>query len=128
MAGRPKIDLDSVKDEIVQKYDSGQDYTDIATDYGVSGRTLKRRMQAWGVFRPKRLPKRKSKSDLLGSSDVRIFIGICWDRNLTDEEMQYVLNDNGWTLNTRTISNIRKDMGILQRVSAFQRQEGVSQL
>ena len=77
MAGRLKIDLDSVKDEIVQKYDSGQDYTDIATDYGVSGRTLKRRMQAWGVFRPKRLPKRKFKSDLLGSSDVRIFISIC---------------------------------------------------
>jgi hypothetical protein len=42
--------------------------------------------------------------------------------------MQYALNDKGWKLSPRTIANIRKDMGILRRVSAYQRQEGVSKL
>jgi transposase len=120
----PQFSLDEFKEEIISRYYRGEQYSKIAPDYKVSRRTLERRIQAWGI--QKRIAKRKSSSDPLGNPDVRIFIGICWDRNLTDKEIQYILNNNGWILNTRTISNIRKDIGILQRVSAFQRQEGVS--
>jgi transposase len=126
MTGRPKVDLDSFKDEIIAKYNGGQQCNDIAGEYGVSGRTLERRIQSWGIW--KRAPKRKSKNDLLGNPDVRIIIGICWDRNLSDEEMQNALADSDWHLSTRTIARIRKDMGILRRTSVFQRQQGVSHL
>jgi hypothetical protein len=126
MVGRPKSGLDLFKEEIVYRYYEGEQCSVIALDYKVSGRTLERRIKSWGIR--KRLPKRKSKTDLLGDPDVRIFIGICWDRNLSDQEMQYVLDSNGWKLTTRTIANIYRDMGILRRVSVFQRQEGVSQL
>jgi hypothetical protein len=111
MAGRPQSNLDNFKEEIVQRYENNEQPDDIGRDYEVSGRTLKHRLQSWGVR--KRLPKRKSKDDPLGDPNVRIFIGICWDRNLSNEEMQYALNDNGWKLSLRTIANIRKDMGIL---------------
>ena len=126
MVGRPKSGLDLFKEEILCRYHRGEQCNVIALDYGASGRTLERRIQSWGV--QKRLPKRKSKTDPLGDPEVRIFIGICWDRNLTDQEMQYVLESNSWKLTTQTIASIRKDISILQRVSVFQRQEGVSQL
>jgi hypothetical protein len=126
MVGRPKPGLDLFKEEILHRYHNREQCNIIAPDYSASGCTLERRIQSWGVR--KRLPKRKSKTDLLGDSEVRVFIGIYWDRNLTDQEMQYILDSNSWKLTTRTIANIRKDIGILQRVSVFQQQEGVSQL
>jgi hypothetical protein len=124
MAGRPQCILD--KEEIVQQYENNEQAADIGYDYRVTGRTIERRLQSWGIR--KRIPKRKAKDDPLGDPDVRIFIGICWDRNLSDEEMQYTLNNNSWKLLLQTIANIRKDIGILRRVSAYQRQEGVSKL
>ena len=68
-------------------------------------------MQSWGIR--KRIPKRKSKDDPLGDPDIRIFIGIYWDCNLFDKEMQYILNDKSWKLLLQTIANICKDIGIL---------------
>jgi hypothetical protein len=126
MVGRPKSGLDLFKEEIVYRYQEGEQYSIIALDYRVSGRTLEHRIKSWGV--QKRLPKRKSKTDPLGDSEVRIFIGICWDRNLSDQEIQYTIESNGWKLIPRTIANICRDIGILRRVSVFQQQERVSQL
>jgi hypothetical protein len=126
IVGYPKSGLDLFKEEIVYRYYKGEQYSVIAPDYRVSRYTLEHRIKSWGI--QKRLPKRKSKTDLLGDPEVRIFIGIYWDRNLSDQEIQYILDSNSWKLTTRTIANICRDIGILRRVSVFQQQEGVSQL
>ena len=60
--GRPAVDLESKKDEILQLQKQGTKYDEIASQYGVTERTLRRRLDKWGIR--KRAPKTQ-KDDLL---------------------------------------------------------------
>ena len=119
--GRPKADLEALKPEILRKYHTGSKYDDIAFEVGVSERTLKRRFKEWGIH--KRAPKVKADDAELRAQVAIFFIG-----NLSDDEIAFGLEQQGWRCTQRQVARIRKSQGLLRRYSAFQRQAAVKAL
>ena len=120
-AGRPVIDLEALKPDIVQRYHSGQTCPEIALEIGTKLRTLERRIQKWGLR--KRAPKVEVEDPELRTQVAIYFIG-----NLSDEEMVFALQQQGWQCTQRRVARIRKSQGLLRRFTAFQRQVAVEAL
>src|SRR5579871_4944873 len=120
-ASPPTIDLDSLKDQILASYREGQNYQEIAFQFSVSERTIKRRLQSWGIR--KRAPPVKAEDATMRSHVALYFIG-----NLTDDEIVFALQQQGWRVNKRTVARIRKSQGLRRRFSAFERQVAVDAL
>jgi uncharacterized protein YerC len=68
MAGRPIVDLDSMKPQIVEMFHQGRTYAQISSDIGASGRTIRRRIHSWGLRKKAQFVKTDSDSD----SDTRL--------------------------------------------------------
>ena len=120
-AGRPAIDFEALKPEIVRLHRNGQNYEEIAFQVGSSERTIKRRLAEWGIR--KRAPKVQKEDGLLRSQVAIYFIA-----NFSDDEMVYALKSQGWRVHRRTVERIRKSQGLLRRFSAFGRQVAVDKL
>jgi hypothetical protein len=120
--GRPATDYSALKPEIVQRYQSGQNAPEIALGMeGVSLRTLQRHMGKWGLTR--QAPKVK-----VDDPELRTQVAIYFMGNLSDDEMVFALQQQGWKCTLRQAARIRKSQGLLRRFSAFQRQVAVKAL
>jgi hypothetical protein len=120
--GRPATDYTALKPEIVQRYRSGQNVPEIALEMeGVTLRTLQRNMGKWGLTR--RAPKINVEDPELRTRVAIYFIG-----NLSDDEMVFALQQQGWKCTLRQVARIRKGQGLVRRFSAFQRQVAVEAL
>ena len=122
----PKVNLNSLKDEILDLHHTGHNYKDIAfkmsnSERTVSKRTLKRHFQIWDVR--KRAPPIGHEDGMLRSHVAIYFMG-----NLSDEEIAFALGQQGWRVHRRTIARIRISQGLVRRFSAFQRQVAVDAL
>ena len=120
--GRPATDYSALRPEIVCRYQSGQNALEIALGMeGVSLRTLQRHMGKWGLTRR----ALKVKVDDL---ELRIQVAIYFVGNLSDDEMVFALQQQGWKCTLRQVARIRKSQGLLRRFSAFQSQVAVEAL
>ena len=115
------VDFEALKPTIIEKYHSGQTCPEIALEIGASLRTLEQRIKSWGLC--KRAPKIKSDDSMLRSQVAILFIG-----NLTDAEMVFALQQQGWKCTLCQVARIRTSQGIKRRFSAFQRQVAVQTL
>ena len=122
MAGRPTVDLDAIKPEIVQMFHEGRPYASIASDIGVSERTIRRRIQSWGLRKKAQFVK------VDDNTGLRSQVAILWTNNLTDDEIVIALRSQGWCVQKRTVQRIWKSQGLLRRMSVFQRQQAIKQL
>ena len=113
-AGRPTVDLDESKDEILRLHREGHNYQEIALQVSSSERTIRRRLMSWGIR--KRAPKINKDDAMLRSHVAIYFMG-----NLSDDEMVPALQQQGWRVHKRTVRRIRMSQGLLRRFSAFQR-------
>src|SRR5450432_2705728 len=102
MAGRPAVDMDTLKPEIIRKFNEGKTYAQIATELGIAERTIKRRARDWG------LRKRAQFVTKDGDPELRAQVAIYWSTNLTDEEIVIALKSQGWNILPRTVRRIRQ--------------------
>jgi hypothetical protein len=121
MAGRPSKDLLCYKDEIVGLFLQGSTNRDIVSylfnnyHIEIANRTLKRRLAEWGV----RKNERNDDTLQLRARISVLFFQCC----LEDRDMLTVLEREGYSINARGLSRIRKDMGLIRRISPFNQEE-----
>ena len=119
-AGRPRTDLDLYKTEIIDLFNSKITYQDIVTqllrDHSVrtSVRALKRQFQEWDVR------KRTQSQD---TEDLRLRILALFYQSLNDTDILQVLRAEGFQIQPRFLSRVRKDLGLSRRVSVFDREK-----
>ena len=89
----PKIDLSSLKDEILQMHCAGYNYNDIALQISNLGRTvsqstIKRYLAIWNI---------RKRAFLVGCEDgmLRSYIAIYFIGNLLDNKIAFVLGQQG---------------------------------
>lgn len=84
-AGRPTINLDDLKDRILDLHHQSHTYLEIASQVGSTERTIKRRLAQWGVRR--RAPG-SQRTDLYLRSQVALY----FMSGFTDNETVLALN------------------------------------
>jgi hypothetical protein len=119
--GRPVVDLEPLKEQILSLFHSGYTHQEIALEVHAKERTISRRLQAWGIR--KRAPYVKTEDKMMRAQVAIYFAG-----NLTDDEIAFALQQQGWRVHKRTVARIRISQGIRRRFSAFQRQVAVETL
>ncbi|OXV10153.1 hypothetical protein Egran_02085 [Elaphomyces granulatus] len=121
MAGRPSKDILRYKDEIIELFLQGSTNRNIVSylsdNYNVEigHRTLERRLAEWGV----RKNHQNIDTPQLRARISVLFFQCC----LGDKDILYVLQREGYSINARGLSRIRKSMGLLRRVSPFDQEE-----
>jgi hypothetical protein len=120
------LDLEFHKEEIISLFHSGHNADFIANHISqqleivnISERTIRRRLQQWGVF------KRLRTQD---SSQLRARITVLFYECLEDEEMLDALHREGYVLGDRALKRIRKDIGLSRRFSILEREKSNTRL
>src|SRR3982074_2564980 len=106
--GRPVIDLEPLKEHILSLYHSGCTCEEIGLEVHAKERTIRRRLQAWGIR--KRAPPVKTEDKMMRAHVAMYFAG-----NLTDDEIAFALQQQGWRVYKRTVARIRISQGIRRR-------------
>ena len=121
-----RIDLHLYKDEIIELYRNTSSSENIAPvllrRYGVqvSVKTIKRRLAEWGIT--KRI--RTDETSQLRARISALFFECC----ATDKEILYILEQEGYTIGKWGLKSIRKQLGLVRRVSRFNREEADQRL
>lgn len=123
-AGRSAINLDTLKDSILDLYNKGYTSREIAAQVSSTKSTIERRLAEWGIR--KNAPKSQRKDPSLRSQ-----VAIYFMSGFTDSEIVLALNGDRTGIDyvhKRTVERIRKSQGLVRRMSAFARQESNKQL
>jgi Clr5 domain len=121
MAGRPPKDISHYKDEISELFLQGSTILNIVSylfdnyNIKIGHRTLERRLAEWGV----RKKDRNIDTFQLRARISVLFFQCC----LGDKGILTVLKGEGYSINARGLSRIRKDMGLVRKVSPVNREE-----
>ena len=107
--------LDTQKDSITQWLADGLTYEEVrrrlfAQGVEVSPRTLATRIQRWGISRY----NKRHRLDPTLQAEVAYYFNRC---QLTDAEIAQRLAADGWKLTKWTVGRMRRDQGLLKRVS-----------
>jgi tRNA threonylcarbamoyladenosine modification (KEOPS) complex Pcc1 subunit len=122
---RPRINLEPFKDVIVElrseEYTAEQIAVFLQSEYNINvkSRTIGTRLQQWGIRR------RIIASD---TPELRASIAILFRLNCTDEEMLIELQESGINIEITQLARIRRDLGLVRRMTINQRKEVDSQL
>ncbi|KAJ5170745.1 uncharacterized protein N7500_003528 [Penicillium coprophilum] len=120
--GRPRVDLEPYKTEILGLFDKKTKNDDICKhlkrqhDIQISPRTLTKRLQLWGV--KKKLTNNAS-NEALHARIKNLF----FDVGLTDQEIITVLHDEGYDVSLRTLRRLRHRLGIRLRLDSPTQQQ-----
>jgi transposase len=112
--GRPTCDVDQYQEEISDLYQSGQTVDSIAREllseynFDVNPRTIQRRLKEWGLTRRIRV---KHTNEL--ENQILVLFYQC---GLSDKDMLYVLQKQGYRINARTLGNLRRRIGLKRRI------------
>ena len=123
-AGRSALNLEPLKDQILDLHLEGNTYAEIASKVGSTEATIRRRFGEWGIR--KKAPVGQQKDLYLRTQIAMFFMS-----RFTDNEITLVLNserskDN--CVNKRTVVRICKSQGLVCRMSAWDRQEANKKL
>jgi hypothetical protein len=116
-AGRPTKELNEFQEEILALFRDGQTYDDIAKhllnqyNFPVNGRTIQRRLKQWHVSKRVR-PLKEEEKNLQSQIKKMFFEGL-----MTDREMLYVLQKQGYQIGIGGLRTIRKRLNLYRRVS-----------
>jgi hypothetical protein len=116
---RPEKDIESDKDIIIQRFQNGENATDIGATYQVSRRTIQRRLQGWDVR--KRVVPATTFDDI---QRLRAIIATLFFDNMRDSEIDWALLCEGWPeerRGVRIIGKLRRSMGLRRRLSLQER-------
>ncbi|KAJ5207272.1 hypothetical protein N7472_003720 [Penicillium cf. griseofulvum] len=122
MTGRPRVDLEPYKAEIIGLYEKKMKSDDICKhlkrqhDIQISSRTLSKRLQLWGV---KKKMENNSSNEALHARIKNLF----FDVGLTDQEIVTVLHDEGYDVSHRTLRRLRHQLGIRLRLDSPTQQQ-----
>ncbi|KAJ6168287.1 hypothetical protein N7497_001130 [Penicillium chrysogenum] len=122
MSGRPRVDLEPYKAEIIGLYENKMKSDDICKhmkrqhDIQISARTLTKRLQLWGV---KEKMENNSSNEALHARIKNLF----FDVGLTDQEIVTVLHDEGYDVSARTLRRLRHQLGIRLRLDSPTQQQ-----
>ena len=121
----PMVDLDPYR-EIILEWVRTNIHTDemakrLESQFcvRVKGRTIYRRLKDWKVMR---------RAVTLDTPFLRAQIAILFRLNCTDEEIVVKLTDYGYTLGRTAVVRIRKDLGLVRRMTSTDRKESDAQL
>lgn len=113
--GRPRIELDDLKDYVGDLYLQGQTQDHILAQLNkilsrtLSDRTLKRRLKEWGFTK-------KIRTEDSSQLRQRVY-DLFYEYGLNDDTMLDVLTKEGFIVAKRALVKIRKDMGIFKHCS-----------
>jgi hypothetical protein len=116
-SGRPKVDLEPYKAEVIALHEKKMKGDDICKhlkrqhDIQISPRTLTKRLQHWGV---KKKMENYSSNETLHARIKNLF----FDVGLGDSEIVTVLNDEGYSISLRTLRRLRHQLGIRLRLDS----------
>jgi hypothetical protein len=116
---RPKKDIDSEKDRIIERFQNGESASTIGTTYDVSERTIRRRLQEWDIRR--RAVPASSFDDI---QRLKALIATLFFDNMRDSEIDWALSCEGWPeerRGVRTIGKLRRRLGLRRRLSLQER-------
>ncbi|KAJ5334479.1 hypothetical protein N7452_006882 [Penicillium brevicompactum] len=122
-SGRPRVDLEAQKPEIIALYEKKMSSADICKhlkaqhDIQISARTLTKRLQRWGV-------KEKKKENNTSNQELHARIKhLFFEVGLSDQEIVTVLNDEGFDVSQRTLRRLRHQLGIRLRLDSPAQQQ-----
>ncbi|KAL3424567.1 HD domain-containing protein [Phlyctema vagabunda] len=111
---RPTISLDVHKDYIIKLFsEDGLSTDEIVArlnaeyDVEISERTISRRLGEWNVSR--------KKNRVISTQELRDRITHHYNKNLNDAEISLALKDEGFDVNPRNLSRLRKKMNLRRR-------------
>lgn len=122
-ASRPIKDLNEFQEEILARFRAGQTYNDIANhlltqyNFSINGHTIQRRLKQWRVSKRVR-PLKKEEENLQSQVKKMFFEGL-----MTDREMLYVLQKQGYQIGIGGLRNLRKRLKLYRRLSNEQFRE-----
>ncbi|KAJ5791301.1 uncharacterized protein N7518_008312 [Penicillium psychrosexuale] len=122
MSGRPRVDLEPYKAEIIGLFEKKMKGDDICKhlkrqhDIQISSRTLTKRLQLWGV---KKKMENNSSNEALHARIKNLF----FDVGLSDQEIVTVLHDEGYEVSHRTLRRLRHQLGIRLRLDSPAQQQ-----
>ena len=115
---RPTHDLDSLKDQIIDWYTHKTTIDIIVerlqTEFRVqsSVRTIKRRLQKWGIQRRTRIQE---------TPELRAQVAILFHTNLSDPQIVWALKESGTPIEVSAVVRIRRSQGLVRRMTPFER-------
>ena len=114
-AGRSVLNLEPLKDQILDLHLEGNTYAEIASKVGSTEATIRRRFGEWGIQKKAPVGQRK---DLYLRTQIAMF----FMSGFTNDEITLALNserskDN--YVNKRTVVRICKSQGLVCRMSAW---------
>lgn len=121
MAGRPLHDLSRFRDSIIEQFEDGSSYQQIATylqdqhSIPINSKTIQRRLRDWGIYR-------NTKNDDSPELRARIIV-LLFECCLNDDDILYILKKEGYSLNKLGLRRLRTKMGLIRRVSPQNRAE-----
>jgi transposase len=121
-SGRPRVDLEPYKAEIVGLHEKKMKSDDICKhlkrqhDIQISSRTLTKRLQHWGV---KKKMENNTSNQALHARIKNLFFEV----GLSDQEIVTVLHDEGYDVSNRTLRRLRHQLGIRLRLDSPAQQE-----
>src|SRR6266536_3177786 len=122
---RPSIDIDQYRNEIINWACVNITHEEIAKKLQnkyvipICKRTVTRRLQQWDI---------QTRTITKDTPFLRAQIAILYRMNCTDEEMLEDLEDMGYQVLIWAVTRVRKQMGLVRRISVFNRQALDSQL
>ncbi|KAL4766702.1 hypothetical protein BDW60DRAFT_221101 [Aspergillus nidulans var. acristatus] len=111
---RPSINLEPYRDEISTLYKSGKSPPTIAMILGdrygiqVRERTIKTRLSIWGIQKV----NRTASADTVLHARITVLL---YQVGLSEDEIIYVLQHEGWNIQPRTLKHVRHQQGLLRR-------------
>ena len=116
MAGRPSVDLDVYMDKLIEQYNGGRgkkpsQLSRVLLDdhhVSVSASTIQRQLSHWGV-----LKSNTDHNDARLHARIKILFFTCC---LSEADMLYALNHEGYNIGKRALQDIRLELGLLRRI------------
>jgi hypothetical protein len=113
MVGRRKVDIEPFKDDLVRWFKDGLTFDELSQylkgthHVELSGGSIKKRMQKWNIFKR----GRSDDSEILRARIAYIF----YELGGSDEDIQEMLEENGFAITIRGMMDIRKSAGMYRR-------------
>jgi hypothetical protein len=114
--GRPSKDLYEFREEILNLFQAGETAEQIANhlqdnyDYAINGRTIRRRLNEWGII------TRRVRTIDLENIDNQI-MSLFFQCGLSDDEIHYVLRKQDYTIGSRALRDRRRLLCLYRRLS-----------
>ncbi|KAL3475663.1 hypothetical protein BJX99DRAFT_271041 [Aspergillus californicus] len=117
-AGRPSINLEPYKAEIIDLYTRQDMSAETIVDFlihryflKITTRTLFKRLQSWGIQKI----NRTASIDLILHARIKVLF---FQVGLEDEDMLIVLQREGFTIKARTLKHVRHTLGLYRRTTS----------